>query len=62
MFHPVVTVTIAGTTAGASGSKVVAGTKKIAVPALKRHVPAIGVMVEATSAESWESSPHSQIA
>jgi hypothetical protein len=44
--------------AGASGSKVVAGTKKTAMPARKRHVLAIGVMAEASSTESQKSSPH----
>jgi hypothetical protein len=44
--------------AGASGSKGTDSAKKIVVPARKCRVPAIGVMAEASSAESHESSPH----
>jgi hypothetical protein len=62
IFCPVVTVTAVGMVPGASGSKVVATTRKIVVPAQKHRVPAIGVMVEASSTESQESSPHSQTA
>jgi hypothetical protein len=62
MFCLATTATAAGLATRASGSKVVAGTKKIVVPARKRCVPAIGVMAEASLTESQESSPHGQAA
>jgi hypothetical protein len=49
MFHPTAIVTAMGTETRASGSKVVAGTKKTTVPAWKCRIPAIGVMAEASS-------------
>jgi hypothetical protein len=62
MFCLTVTSTTTGTAAGALGSKVVAATRKTVVPAQKHSVPAIGLMVEASSTKSHESSPHSQTA
>jgi hypothetical protein len=62
MFCSATTVTVTGTAAWASGSKVVVGTKKTMMLAQKRRIPAIGVMAEASSTESQESSPHGQIA
>jgi hypothetical protein len=49
---------VAGTVAGAFGSKVVASTKKTTMPAQKRRVPTIGVMAVASWTELQESSPH----
>jgi hypothetical protein len=49
---------VPGTVAGAFASKVMVGTKKTTMPAQKRRVPAIGVMVVASWTESHESSPH----
>jgi hypothetical protein len=60
MFYPVATMTALGTATGASSTKVVAVTKKTVVPAQKRCIPTIGVMAEASSTESQESSPHGQ--
>jgi hypothetical protein len=62
MFCPAMTVTITGTSVGASGSKVVVDTKKTTMLARKRRIPAIGVMAEASSSESQVSSPHGQTA
>jgi hypothetical protein len=57
-FRLAVTMTTTGTAAGAYGSKVVVGMKKTTVPARKHRVPAIGIMVEASSVKSQESLPH----
>jgi hypothetical protein len=46
--------------ASASGSKGAASAKKAITPVQKCRVPAIGVMAEASSAKSQESSPHGQ--
>jgi hypothetical protein len=62
MFRPIATTTATGMVAWVSGSKVVADAKKIVMPAPKCHVPAIGVMAEASSTESQESLPHGQAA
>jgi hypothetical protein len=61
MFYLAVTMTVTGTVAGASGSKVVPGTKKTVMPARKCYIPAIGVMAEVSLTESQESSPHGQV-
>jgi hypothetical protein len=45
----------------ALGSKDATSVKKAAAPIQKCHVPAIGVMAEASSAESQELSPHGQV-
>jgi hypothetical protein len=56
----VLLVTATRVAVGASGSKVVAGVKKVAVPAWKCRIPTMHILVEASSAESHESSPHGQ--
>jgi hypothetical protein len=47
--------------AGASGSKNAASAKKAASPIQKGRIPAVGIMAEASLAESHESSPHGQM-
>jgi hypothetical protein len=58
MFRPTATATVVGTVAVVSESKVATGMKRTAMPTRKPRVPAFGVMVEASSTESQESSPH----
>jgi hypothetical protein len=60
MSRPATIATAPRATDEASGSKGVPDTKKTVVPIRKRRVPAIGVMVEASSVEAYESSPHGQ--